>query len=183
MVLSHKQMDTCVCVCAQKRGCITIILHQVLGCFTKRYGQSLSSSNCLKKLPWLISGFLGIASSTFLAFWGFVHMEKKKKILSKIDETGLYSLYPTLLTSYVTTTNGSNFCPGHKFPFLESLFCGWACQLLDKYKRSIKIFIWSWHNVQLRLKLGYSGQSYIFSLAGTDWDSKGAAVTCSQLRA
>lgn len=102
--------------------------------------------------------------------------------MSKIDGTALYSLYPMLLTSYVTT-NGSHFCPGHKFPFLESLFCGWACQLLDKYKRSIKIFIWSWHNVQLRLKLGYSGQSYIFSFAGTDWDSKGAAVTCSQLRA
>lgn len=30
---------------------------------------------------------------------------------------------------------------------LASLFCCWVCQLLDKYKRSIKIFIWGWHKV------------------------------------
>lgn len=30
---------------------------------------------------------------------------------------------------------------------LTCLFCCWVCQLLDKYKRSMKIFIWVWHNV------------------------------------
>lgn len=88
-------------------------------------------------------------------------------------------LYPTLLASYITTATGSPFCPGHKFPGIPFLWL--SLPTVDKNKRSIKIFIWSWHNVQLRLKLGYSGQSYFFRQAGTD--CKGTDMTCSQLRA
>lgn len=39
-----------------------------------------------------------------------------------MDETALYSLYPTILTSYIRTTNGSPFCPGHKFPGIPFLW-------------------------------------------------------------
>lgn len=113
-------------------------------------------------------------------FLEFCPYGKKEKILSKIDGRALHSLYPALLTSYITTTNGSPFCPGHKFPGIPFL---WLSLPTAGQIQEINIFIWSWHNVQPRLKLGYSGQSYFIRQAGTDCDSTGTDVTCSQLRA